>query len=183
MQRLISSFLVFSFVLASCSLDKDYKPESHLTVQEQDLFMNRIIRYLSRSPDGVAPEDRLDPAHDQHYAEQMKIHRLDALYGEDHTYFFLVSRVAPSLTEKRVAIGGKATVDENMRITYYEEVFRTWKMEPDSLARRGSFLFDQMVNGKDLSPYYTSRLGNTDYIEFPDDRTYFDTRQRIWRTK
>jgi hypothetical protein len=74
-------------------------------------------------------------------------------------------------------------VDENIRVTYYEEVFRTWKMAPDSLAKRGPLLFNKMVNGEDLVPYYSSRSGNTDYIEFPDDRTYFDTNQRIWRTK
>jgi hypothetical protein len=170
-------------ILLSCSFEKSYLPNDHMTVEQQVLFMNRVIRYMSRAPDGVGPEDRFDPTHDEHYTEQLKIHRLDALYKDGETFYFLVSRIAPSLTEKRLAIGGKATVDENIRVTYYEEVFRTWKMAPDSLAKRGPLLFNKMVNGEDLVPYYSSRSGNTDYIEFPDDRTYFDTNQRIWRTK
>lgn len=167
----------------ACRFEKDYRPDSHMTAQQQDLFMNRVIRYMARTPDGVTPEDRLEARHDAHYAEQLRVHRLDALFAEDGEYYFLVSRPAPSLTEKRVAIAGKATVDENFRVTYYEEIFRTWKMEPDSLPRRASFLFDKMVRGEDLSPYYSSRSGNADYIEFPDDRTYFDTQRRIWRTR
>lgn len=177
------TFLILFLIVLSCSFEKSYKPNDYLTVEQQMLFMNRVIRYMSRAPDGVGPSERFDPKHDEHYAEQLKIHRLDALYKDGETFYFLVSRVAPSLTEKRLAIGGKATLDESIRVTYYEEIFRTWKMAPDSLAKRGAFLFDRMVNDEDLTPYYSSRSGNTDYIEFPDDRTYFDTNQRIWRTK
>jgi hypothetical protein len=173
MQRRIAIALAAWCCLSSCSL----------SAEKQDMLMSRMIRYMSKAPDGVAPADRMNRSYDEHYAEQYRMHRLDALYEDDDTYYFLVSRVAPSLTEKRVAIGGKATVDKDLRIENYEEIFRTWKMEPDTLARRGMFLFDLMVRGEDLTPYYASRSGNTDYIEFPDDRTYFDTRQRIWRTK
>jgi hypothetical protein len=179
-----SGALVIPFlILLSCSFEKSYLPNDHLPVDQQVLFMNRVIRFMSRAPDGIGPADRFDISHDDHYAEQLKIHRLDALYKDGETFYFLVSRIAPSLTEKRIAIGGKATLDENIRVTYYEEIFRTWKMVPDSLAKRAPFLFDKMVHGEDLTPYYSSRTGNTDYIEFPDDRTYFDTDQRIWRTK
>jgi len=182
MRRLHLSFIVFC-VLASCDSERDYNPETHMSAQQQEAFMSGILRYMSRAPEGVAPEDRLNPAHDAHYAEQRGSHRLDALYKKGDTYFFMVSRPAPSLTEKRIAIGGKATLNDKMRLDYYEEIFRTWKMEPDTLSRRGLFLFDRMTKEKDLTPYYASHSGNTDYIEFPDERTYFDVRQRIWRSK
>lgn len=182
MRSMLIVFLGGAMLFGSCS-SNDYRPESHLQVPQQEILMNRVIRYMSRSPEGVAPEDRLNPEHDEHYAEQMSAHRLDALYEDDGTYYFLVSRLAPSLTEKRVAIGGKVTVDGNMQVQYYEEIFRTWKLEPDTLSRRGMFLFDRMVRGEDLTRFYASRSGSAEYIEFPDDRTYFDTEQRIWRSK
>lgn len=183
MKRFLVFLALTAWILSSCSFQKDYNPDAHLTVEQQDSLMERIIRYVGRTPDGVSPGDRFSPTHDKHYADQRSIHRLDALYKDDDTYYFLVSRIAPSLAEKRVAIGGKLNMDKDMRITYYEEIFRTWKMEPDSLVKRSIFLFDKMVNAENLEPYYSSRSGNTDYIEFPDDRTYFDTEQRIWRTK
>lgn len=183
MQRILLLFVAIALHTASCTGDRDYNPDKHLTVQQQDLLMDRIIRYIARAPEGVTPEERFNRSYDEHYDDQRRRHRLDALYADDHTYYFLVSRVAPSLTEKRLAIGGKVEMDENQRITYYEESFRTWKMEPDTLIKRSLFLFDRMVRGENLEPYYSSRSGNTDYIEFPDDRTYFDTEKRIWRTK
>ncbi len=151
MKRFLVFLTLLSWILGSCSFQKDYDPDAHLSVQQQDLLMERIIRYIGRTPDGVSPGDRFSPVHDKHYSDQRRIHRLDALYKDDDNYFFLVSRIAP--------------------------------MEPDSLVKRSVFLFDKMVKGEDLEPFYSSRSGNTDYIEFPDDRTYFDTEQRIWRTK
>jgi hypothetical protein len=175
--------LSIAVVLACCQSDKDYRPASHLSAQQQEDLLKDVIRYVARSPEGVLPEQRTDTRYDSHYEEQRRLHRLDAYYVDDNVNYFLVSRVAPSLTEKRVAIGGRLEKDDNGTISYYEEVFRTWKMEPDTLARRSLFLFDVMVRDEDLTQYYTSKTGNTDYIEFPDDRTFYDTNQRIWRTK
>lgn len=178
-----TSFFVLLLLAGACRFENDYTPASHLSVERQDLLMNRVIRYMARTPDGVPAEDRMLREHDKHYDEQKTFHRLDALYTDDNAHYFLVSRIAPSLAEKRVAIGGKLTVDENFQISYYEEVFRTWKMVPDTLTRRSMFLFDKMVRGEDLLPYSSSISGNTDYIEFPDERTYFDAERRIWRSR
>lgn len=183
MKRLAHLLLLTSLVASACSFEKDYNPDKHLTVQQQDLLMERIIRYAGHSPDGITVADRFNKQFDTFYEEERRKHRLDALYTDGDGYYFLISRGAPSLKIKSVAIGGKLRADNELRVTYYEEVFRTWKMEPDTLLHRSLFLFDKMVKGEDLSPYYSSRSGNTDYIEFPDDRTYFDTQQRIWRTR
>ena len=156
---------------------------SHLTVVKQDEIMDKIIRYMAKPPEGISFEERFYKGYDDHYLDQRRIHRLDAYYIDDQTHYFMVSRVAPSLTEKRVAIGGKLMLDGNGKLSYYEEVFRTWKMPPDTLSTRSAFLFDKMVSGEDLTPYYSSHSGNADYIEFPDDRTYFDVEKRMWRTK
>jgi hypothetical protein len=176
-------FVALLLLTGACSFENDYTPASHLSIERQGLLMSRIIRYMARTPDGVTEEDRMLREHDEHYNEQKSLHRLDGLYTSDNTHYFLVSRIAPSLVEKRVAIGGKLTVDENFQISYYEEVFRTWKMVPDTLAKRSLFLFDKMVRGEDLLPYCSSNSGNTDYIEFPDERTYFDSERRIWRSR
>lgn len=68
-------------------------------------------------------------------------------------------------------------------LTAYEEVFRTWKMVPDTLARRSELLFDKMVKGESLDPYLTKNSGGVEYIEFPDDRTYYDKLSRTWKLK
>jgi len=73
-------------------------------------------------------------------------------------------------------------LNDDGSIGEYEEVFRTWKMVPDTLKKRSSFLFDKMVKGESLEPYYTIVTGDK-YIEFPDERTYYDKSVREWKTK
>jgi len=96
--------------------------------------------------------------------------------------YFLISRRAPSLYDRRVATGGYVVFAEDGKGEDYEEVFRTWKMDPDTLVRRGLLLFDKMVDGEDLRPYETRNSGNTDFIEFPDAQTWYDKKSRSWIT-
>jgi hypothetical protein len=175
--------ILFTVLIQSCSFEKDYNPTAHLSVERQDEMMDKIIRYMAKPPEGISFEERFYKGYDDHYQDQKRIHRLDAYYIDGQTHYFMVSRVAPSLTEKRVAIGGKLMLDDNGNLSYYEEVFRTWKMHSDTLNTRSALLFDVMVNGKDLTQYYTSNTGDADYIEFPDERTYFDVEKRMWRSK
>ena len=53
-------------------------------------------------------------------------------------------------------------------------------MTEDELAIKGEFLFDLLVKGKDLSPYFPQNSGKEEYIEFPDEHTYYDTINRVW---
>jgi len=80
-----------------------------------------------------------------------------------------------------VATGVKLVVDGDNNITEYEEVFRTWKMVPDTLAKREMILFDKFVKGESLEPYETKNSHGVEYIEFPDESMYFDKGSRQWR--
>jgi hypothetical protein len=173
--------VLFSFALLSCS--KDYNPSSHLTPKEQDATMDKLIRYLAKAPEGLSMQERFYPAYNDYYEEQKSFHRLDAYYTDGDAAYFLVSRPAPSLTEKRVSTGGKVTWNEKGDLTDYEEIFRTWKMPDTVLIKKGLLLFDKMVKGESLEPYLTKNSTPEEYIEFPDDRTYFDREQRVWKTK
>ncbi|CAN5186380.1 hypothetical protein BH09BAC3_BH09BAC3_01540 [soil metagenome] len=171
-------------LLCSCAGKKDYNPATYLTAFEQVEVMTKIIRYMAKPPENLTFEERFYKGYDAYYNEQMSLHRLDAFYVDDNgTRYFMVSRIAPSLTEKRVAIGGTLKLDEQGKLIEYEEVFRTWKMTPDILAKKSAFLFDRMARGANLEPYYTKNLKDDEYIEFPDDHTYFDKSARLWQTK
>jgi hypothetical protein len=91
-----------------------------------------------------------------------------------------MTRKARSIWPAREALGGKIKLDSQKKILQYEEVFRTWKMAEDSLNSRAFELFDLMVAGKDLTPYRSKYKGDR-YIEFPDDRFYFDKQTSRWR--
>jgi hypothetical protein len=174
---------VVSFVLLfGCT--KGYGPAEHLTAQQQYEQVWKIIRYLAKAPENVTFEERFYKGYDNYYQEQVSLHRLDAYYIDDNgVRYFLISRRAPSLTDKRVATGGKMTLADDGSLSSYEEVFRTWKMPDSTLTKRSVLLFDLMVKGKSLDPYLTKNSWPEEYIEFPDDRTYYDVTAMKWKTK
>ena len=169
------------FVLFLSGCQKDYNPESHLSPQEQYDQVWKIIRYLAKPPENLTFEERFYKGYNSYYEEQMKFHRLDAYFVDDKgVNYFLISRRAPSLKDKRVATGGRMEMNEKGEITSYEEVFRTWKMEDKDQIKKSLFLFDLMVKGKSLEPYETKN-SKEEYIEFPDDKVYFDKEARQWK--
>jgi hypothetical protein len=171
------------FLLLTACLPKGYQPDEYLSIQEQSELMDKVIRYVSDLPKGVSHEDKFNPSYNEHYLEQASRHRLDAFYLDSSgNQFLLISRGAPSLTEKRVAIGIKLKLDKSRNISEYEEVFRTWKMKPEVLAQRASYLFDLMVKGESLERYQRNNTSE-EWIEFPDGIVYYDRVIRQWKTK
>lgn len=182
MKKVIAGVLILVGLMSACATKRDYVVSTHLTAQEQVEMMDKVIRYVGRAPEGLTFEERFYPAYDSFYREQAGLHKFDAFFKNGSTYYFLISRRAPSLVDKRVATGGKF-IWEAGKVTEYEEMFRTWKMLPDTLARREMILFDKLVAGESLQPYQTKYSNGIEYIEFPDERTYFDKASRQWKTR
>lgn len=178
-------FIVTILVSVFACKEKDsYAPETHLEPLEKVAVMEKIIYYVGRKPEKANHTEKFNPEHAEHYTEQFAKHSFTHYYIADNgEHFFVVRRIAPSLYEKYVAIGGRMQFDKKDSIVRYEEVFRTWKMQADTLQRRSTLLFDKMVKGESLEPYRTKNSGNVEYIEFPDDFVYYDVDARVWRSK
>lgn len=178
------SVLLLSLFSHSCTTKSDYNPDSHLSVKEKDNVLVLIIRYIGKAPENVNTTEIFDSKYDAHYLDIASRHRFDQYYIDDKgIHYFLISRPAPSLYEKRVAIGGKLKLKEQGELVEYEEVFRTWKMVPDTLKKRSLFLFDKMVKGESLDLYLTVNSKGVEYIEFPDEHNYYDKATRRWLQK
>ncbi len=162
-----------------------YHPEKHFTdAASVDSFLYRIARYVAPLVKQASHENKFDSRFDELYLHGVKALRLEAYHAASDGYqYFLVSRIAPSVKEKRVATGGRLKLDgATGDIVGYEEIFRTWKMEEPVFTSRTALLFEKMVSGEDLSPYYTVNTGDSSlYIEFPDEHTIYDKQQRVWK--
>lgn len=180
--KVITVLLVVLFI-QSCHSSKDYNTESYLSVKEKDEVLQSIIRYMGKPPENVSASEKFDAKHNDYYLDIASRHKFELYFiDETGTHYFLISRPAPSLYEKRVAIGGKLKLNEKGELLEYEEVFRTWKMKDEELKVKGLLLFDLMVNNNDVSPYY--RVNSTEeYIEFPDEHNYYDKTDRTWKVK
>lgn len=169
--------------IAGCSeQDRVYNPAAYYDSAGQEAFKYRIARYVAHLPKKATYDTRFDTAFDAAYRHAAAHHRLDAYYvAADGYHYFLVSRVAPSLKQKRVATGGRLQyAADDATIESYEEIFRTWKMEEEELHEKSFLLFDKMVLQEDLSRYYTENLPKEDYIEFPDKNTRYNKELRRW---
>jgi hypothetical protein len=170
--------------LAACKTKESYIPQDHLSPQQHDKVMSKIIRYVGRKPDKATDSSKFLPKHDEHYLKQVASHKLDLYFNSDGgDQFFLISRIAPSIHVKYVATGGRFKMNEKDSLIEYEEIFRTWKMPYDTLLNRAGLLFHKMVKGESLESYYTKNSGDVEYIEFPDDNVYYDKQARKWKSK
>ncbi len=172
-------FLTLGLVAISCE-KKGYHPDEHLTMKQQDAVVWALIRYVARAPEGLTFQERFYKGYDKYYREQQALHKLDAFYVIGDTCFFMISRRAPSLVEKRVASAGKFVLSENGELAYYKEVFRTFKMKPKELEKKSIFLFDRLVRNENLKIFERSK-SQEEYIEFPDETNYFDDKDRVWK--
>lgn len=170
-----------AFCLISCQ-PQGYSPQEHLSAREQDAIVWSIIRYLGRPPEGSSNQNLFSPEFDSHYREQQSFFRLDAFYIKGDTSYFMLSRRAPSLEDKRVSVAGKLVIAEDGVLAYYTEVFRTFKMPDPELKEKSLFLFDLMVRNEDLSRYERRRNAE-EFIEFPDALNYYDDRERRWKAR
>lgn len=171
------------FLIFSCGKKASYNPNDHLTAEEKDEVMSKIIRYMAKPPENTTYEEKFDKKYDDYYLDKMSRTKLEFYYPVNGEAYFLVSQPAPSLYEKRHATGGKFKMNDKGELVEYEEIFRTWKMMPDTLLRRSGMLFDLMVKGKSLEPYWTKNSHGEEYVEFPDPHVYYDKTERKWETK
>lgn len=178
MYRLI--LLLFWFTAISCEY-KPSSPDEWFTKEEQSKIISHAVHYSTKLPPDATHETKFDTAFNWYYA--LAVNEFDwraCAKINEKEYYFLMTRKARSIWPAREAIGGKLSIDANKMLTDYEEVFRTWKMAEDSLNTRAFELFNKMVKGEDLTSYRSKFKGDR-YIEFPDDRYYFNKAERRWK--
>ena len=185
MSRTYLYLLGFLFILLFTSCDQTQSKNINQLNELDSLaiydYKQKLIRYIGRMPEGASQENKFHAYFDAHYKNQLNNHELMAFHQVNgHESYFLFSRIAPSIKLKKVAIGGKVSIDDNGEVAQIEEVFRTWKQIPDTLEKRALMLFKKMVQGENLSPYYTENTGNTDYIEFPNQEVWYDQKKQHW---
>jgi hypothetical protein len=181
MKLYVKGFFLVMLILISCEGGSKYDPGKYLNEKEQKQILLTSIRYMGHLPKKATHQTKFDPVYDEYYSKLALDYTLEAYYKKDGYEYFLASRIAPSLKVKKVAIGVKMKRTSDGQLEFYEEVFRTWKFEIPEMLEKGLMLFDKMVKGEDLSPYYPQNSGEEEYIEFPDAKVYFDVEERRWK--
>lgn len=173
--------LIFSFTLSSCKPANTHPNQLNKLAQEKLKYS--LARYLFKLPNRATEANKFSAAFDEYYRTQAIAATLSHYYKQGDTIYFQVNKIAPSLVKKKTATAGKIVLQGDNKIVYYEEVYRTWKMDEAELRQKGDKLFEEFISGKDLSKYYTHNSGKDFYIEFPDATTYYNTNNRVWTAR
>lgn len=176
--------ICFAFLLVNCNT-KEKEPlviasENYLNETEIDSFKSKIIHFVGRLPRRGDHTNKFENRFDAHYKELVALHDLKYYYTDSDTTYFLLTRIAPSIYLKKVAIAGKIVVNDNNEISYFEETFRTFKMEEPILMEKSETMFTDLINKKDLSQYEFVNTIPEEYIEFPDEFASYDSDIRQW---
>ncbi|MBX2900928.1 MAG: hypothetical protein KF775_14850 [Cyclobacteriaceae bacterium] len=174
------SILIVAIVVTSCSKPAPYSP-AQLSANQQAALKKTMVRYYARLAEEANQETKFESRFDDYYTRKANEATLMFYHPGKDSYFMMVSQLAPSMMGKRHATGIRFKLNDAGELTAYEEVFRTWKMLPDTLQKRGFVLFDKMVKGESLEKYETKNSNGVEYIEFPDDRNHYDTEARRWQ--
>ena len=177
---------VFSLLLFGCKPEpKNISPNTYLSPEQQTKLKNDVVRYIDDLAKYANHQNKFDTIFDKEYAQ--KADKLDLIFvyklSENDTIFFAISKIAPSMKIKKVVTAGKLIYNKTQKISYYQESFRTWKMEIPDLEKSTAMMFQKFVNNDDLSEFYTKNSNGKFLIEFPDDNNFFDTNARLWKFK
>lgn len=181
---LVLPLFLFIFACSKSEVESaDIRVENYLTTEQAIYdFKELLIRDVGRLPKKANHQNKKSSKFDEHYLELVNKHDLMFYYPSkaNDTIYFAINRIAPSLYDKKVAIGGKVILDKDQNITFLEETFRTFKMPIDELNIKTKELFLEMINGKNLKVYEYKNSKPDEYIEFPDEFTIYNTNNRKW---
>lgn len=168
--------------LASCT-NNSYDPAAILSQQQIDSTTLAIAPYIVHLPSGATEATKFDPTFRDAYANKAKNIRITKYHvAEKDTIYFEIQQVARSVKFKKTATGGKLHVNASGKMDYYEEIYRTWKVDTATLNENSKIFFAAMVDNKDLSPYYTAQTNDDKHIEFPNETTQYSIEKRQWQT-
>lgn len=169
----------FSVLLLSCE-DK-FDVDTWFEAKEKDSVLTDIITYIYAWPQSAKWNTRFDPRFRQHYVSQLGNFKFENYYHDTNTgiHYYYIIRPARSAQGNIRGVGGKFWRDKRNKIISFREEFNTPVATLDELQQRGKELFKRMIRTGNIDDY----LKHPDYIEWPNELTYYDTVRYEWRIK
>jgi hypothetical protein len=175
---MVRKFLVLFFSMVGCSTGDPYNANNFYKDEQQRVLLTNIITYILDAPPATQPKDRFKPEHNAYYNNLKDRFSLEKLYVDANgKHYFYLLRPTTNPGEQR-GTGGMFTVDDNLNISEFRELFVTPSLPTNDAKEKSSFLFDKLVKGE-LNDYLTMRS----YVQWPNEISYYDTVTYQWKLK
>jgi hypothetical protein len=178
MNKSIVVFFFCGLFLLSCK-DK-YKVSSYYSQAEQDSLIADIITYVYTKPTYATWQNRFEQKYRRYYVSSIKDFQLQPYFiDKNNTHYFYLIRPARGPNGNIRGVGGSFKMDNDGKISSFREIFNTPITTKEQLEVKGAELFNWMTTHGNVNDY----LKNPDYIEWPNQMTYYDTVQHQWLVK
>ena len=178
MNKWIVAFLFCLVFLLSCK--RKYEVKEYYSQAEQDTLLADIITYVYNKPGYSDWQTRFLPKYRKYYVSHLKDFQFHRYFiDENNTHHFYLIRPARGPQGNIRGVGGTFKRDQEGKIYAFKELFNTPIATREQLEIRGAELFKWMIVNGNVNAY----LKNPDYIEWPDNMTYYDTIQHEWLVK
>jgi hypothetical protein len=173
---------LLTITINSCSnpQNEEFKTDinSYYNPNDRDSLLADIITYIYKKPRYATHETRFNAEYRAYYVNQLPNFKpIFYTITEEGVHYYYLIRPAKSVNGSTRGVGGYFTKDSEGKITHFVELFNTPVFEEHILVTRGKTLFEEMMNTGEVKTY----LGNTDFIEWPDDRLKYDKEKNEWR--
>lgn len=164
-------------IAAFTSCAGKYDVNRYYSVSERDSLLADLVTYIYVKPKYATWQSRFNPEYRTYYVSQLGKFRFERYYIDDRGihYYYLI-RPAHSAKGNIRGVGGRFKMNQSGEIIAFEEVFNTPVAALPELRSRGEELFNRLVKWGNVDDY----LKHPDYVEWPDEMTYYDTLQHEW---
>jgi len=171
-------FLVFVLgLIFSCDKKDKHSVDRYFSPAERDTLLVDMITYIYIRPPYSSSETRFNKEFRKYYVQNLNKFRFEKYYQtDDGTHYFYLIRPARSVKSNIRGVGGVFKLDDQNRIVMFKEIFNTPPADLKELRDRGDRLFNELIRTGNVDGY----MHHPDFIEWPDERTYYDTLKHEW---
>ncbi len=155
----------------------EYNAESYIPAGKLDSLLTDIVTYIGPKPKYTDHITRHEARYRDFYSSLSEKYHIHSWYKDKdgNNYFFIIRPAKHSLYDER-AVYGRLRLDEEYKITVFEELFVTRPMHRKELESASVELFPAALTSlSDLGPELMQ------FIEWPDERCMYDKEKHEWR--
>jgi hypothetical protein len=144
----------------------------------QSEILAQIISYVYTTPSGIPKAERFLPDYREVYKKELQKFQMIRFWkSEDGHYYFYMVRPARNVNNHKRGVAGIFTLDQNMEIDSFREVFVTKMIPEEQVVSFGNLVFQDFIDNIGEIPMTPFR---EDIIEFPNDQSKYDGKNYEW---